>query len=312
MYTEKPLGISIEQDLAARQITRKHGRIFQYGTQNRSMAQVRMGLELVLNGHIGDLKEIFVWCPPSASGGSATPVLPVPEGFDYNLWQGPAPERPFSADRCLNRGHRNGIFHIYDYAIGFIAGWGAHPLDQLQWWADNAGMGIPVSYAGTGTIPTEGLFNVITNWDVECTYANGIKMRFMDHATMQKKGVNPEGQFKHGSMFVGSEGYVNVSRGAWQVFPDEMRQHVKDVGGIKLEESRNHQHNFIDAICEKRQPIANLESAVQSDIISHLSDIAIRTGDTIRWDPKLETIVDNPVAAKMMSRPMRAPWSLEA
>ncbi|UCD58338.1 MAG: Gfo/Idh/MocA family oxidoreductase, partial [Candidatus Hydrogenedentota bacterium] len=59
MYTEKPLGISIEQDQAAREIVDKHRRIFQYGTQNRSLAQLRMGLELVLNGHIGKVKEVY-------------------------------------------------------------------------------------------------------------------------------------------------------------------------------------------------------------------------------------------------------------
>ena len=99
VYTEKPLGVCIEQDLSARQIVDKYKRIFQYGAQNRSTAQTRMGMELVLNGHIGEVKEIYAWCPPGESGGSATPVLPIPDGFDYNMWLGPAPQAPYCQDR---------------------------------------------------------------------------------------------------------------------------------------------------------------------------------------------------------------------
>ena len=111
MYTEKPLGISIAQDIEARAIVDKHNRIFQYGAQQRSMQQVRMGIELVLNGHIGEVTDIYVWCPQGESGGDPTPVA-IPEGFDYNLGLGPAPQAPFSTDRCLTPGARNGIFHI--------------------------------------------------------------------------------------------------------------------------------------------------------------------------------------------------------
>jgi hypothetical protein len=313
MYTEKPLGLSIEQCLAAREITKKHKRIFQYGTQNRSMIQVRMGIELVLNGHIGDVKELYVWCPPGESGGSPMPVLPVPEGFDYNLWLGPAPEAPFCADRCLNQTARNGIFHIYDYAIGFIAGWGAHPMDQLQWWADNVGLKIPVSYEGTGTIPTAGLFNTITNWDMSCTYDNGLTLRYLDDTTARQQKKIPgieEMAFSHGTLFVGEKGWVAVSRGAWKVFPESLYRLGKNPGQIKLTASDNHQHNFIDAVLKRQQPIADLESAVKSDIICHLSNIAIRTGRKINWDAEHETITGDADATDKMSRWMRKPWTL--
>ncbi len=312
LYTEKPLGISIEQDLAARQIMDKYNRVFQYGAQNRSTAQTRMGLELVLNGHIGEVEKIYIWCPPGQAGGSATPELPIPDGFDYNLWLGPAPQAPYCRDR-IGGGVHNGIFHIYDYAIGFIAGWGAHPTDTLQWWADNTGMGIPVTYKGIGTIPAEGLFNTITHWDIEGTYANGLKMRFMDGPSMRKTKDIPhigEIPFGHGVLFVGSEGAVAVSRGTWKLFPDTLRMKAKDPGKVRLMVSKNHQRNFIDSVASRKQPVGDLASAVRSDIICHLSNICIRTGKTIQWDPAKETILGNPEAIKMMSRPMRKPWRL--
>ena len=313
MYTEKPLGLTIEQVLAAREITAKHNRVFQYGTQNRSIIQVRSGIELVLNGHIGEVKEAYVWCPQGESGGSATPVMPVPEGFDYQMWLGPAPEAPFCRDRCLVQGPRNGIYHIYDYAIGFIAGWGAHPMDQMQWWADNAGLTIPVKYKGNGTIPKEGLFNTVTHWDVACTYANGFRMRFTDDVTARETKNIPhidEMKFEHGTLFEGTEGWVAVSRNAWQVYPESLYRKAKDPGSKRLTASASHTGNFVDCVLERKQPIAPLESAMISDLICHLSQISIRTGRSITWDPAKETIVGDSEAAKMMKREMRGEWTL--
>ena len=315
MYTEKPLGISIEQCLAAREITRKHKRIFQYGTQNRSMAQVRMGIELVLNGHIGDVTRVHVWCPQSEYGGSGKP-MPVPPGFDYDLWLGPAPEKPFSHDRCLVQSQRNGIFHIYDYALGFIAGWGAHPLDQLQWWADHMNLGIPVRYKGSGTLPANGLFDTLTHWDVTCTYANGLELRFMDNATArytQKFDKIPflnEMNFYHGTLFEGTEGWVAVTRGGWKVYPETLYQRAKDPGEIRLIESRDHIENFVDTVLSREQPVSDLHSAVNSDMISHLSDLCIRLDRELVWDPQRETIVNDAEAQKRMHRDMRVPWTL--
>jgi len=313
MYTEKPLGISVEQCKAAREIVDKHKRIFQYGTQNRSISQVRLGTELVLNGHIGQVKEVYVWCPQGEAGGSATPVLPVPEGFDYEMWLGPAPKAPFCKDRCQTQGPRNGIFHIYDYAIGFIAGWGAHPMDQAQQWADNAGMTIPVEYEGTGTIPTTGLFNTLTHWDMTCTYPNGLKMRFMDNQTARTNNKVPnidQMKFDHGSLFVGETGWVAVTRGGWKVFPEALYKKAPAAGPKKLAVSNSHTQNFIDSVLSRQQPVSNLHSAAISDIICHLCDISLRTGRKIKWDPDKETIIGDPEAAKMMHRPMRAPWTL--
>ncbi len=313
MYTEKPLAISVEQCKAARQIVDKHKRVFQYGTQNRSMSQVRLGTELVLNGHIGEVKELYVWCPQGHSGGSGTPVLPVPKGFDYDMWLGPAPKAPFSKSRCLTSGPSNGIFHIYDYAIGFIAGWGAHPMDQAQQWADNAGVKIPVTYEGTGTIPTKGLFNTLTHWDMTCTYPNGLKMRFLDNQTARKNNNVPnidKMRFGHGSLWVGDKGWVAVTRGGWKVFPESLLKKAKDAGKKKLIVSRSHTRNFIDSCLSRTQPVSNLHSAVSSDMICHLCDISIRTGRKITWDPVRETIVGDPEAAKRMHRAMRGPWTL--
>lgn len=312
VYCEKPLGVSIEQNLAAREIVEKHKRVFQYGTQQRSSDACRMGIELVLNGHIGEVQEIFVWAPGGAwKGGNPTPQ-PVPADLDYDLWLGPAPEAPYSPDRVKC----TGAWFIYDYAIGFIAGWGAHPVDQLQWWADHHKLGIPVEYKTTGKLAEGPLFNTVCKWSMESTYANGLKMHFLDGGSAKEdsspvpKAIRDVVEPNDATVFVGTKGWVSVSRGVLNTSSDEIRRKAKDPGPIRLPVSRNHRTNFADCILSREQPVADLESAVLSDIICHMGDIGIRTGETLKWDPVQETVIGSADAVAMMHRPMRAPWTL--
>ena len=121
-YVEKPLAVSIEQDLACRKVFTQTGRIFQYGTQQRSESDSRFGCELVRSGRIGKVHTIEVIAPNGGVGGS-TQVVPVPPNLDYDMWCGPSPIRPYTADRC----HPMGTHWIFDYSIGFLSGWGHTP-----------------------------------------------------------------------------------------------------------------------------------------------------------------------------------------
>jgi predicted dehydrogenase len=312
MYTEKPLGISIEHDKKARAIVDKYHRIFQYGAQQRSMQHVRLGIELVLNGHIGEVTQAYVWAPHGESGGS-TAEIPVPPGYDYEMWLGPAPHAPFCHDRCLASGsNNNGIFHIYDYAIGFVAGWGAHPADMLQWWLDNSGLpAMPLSCKATGVIPKTGLFNTLTHWDAEFVYPGSLKMRFMDDQTAGKEKPHPGVSGGHGTLFAGSEGWVMVSRDGWKTSTEALRQKARNPGSKRLPASHDQIKNFVDCVLSREQPVDDLHSAVRSDILCHLIDISVRTGSEIAWDNKQEAIVGNPAAARMTRRELRAPWTLD-
>ena len=113
---------------ALRAAVREHKTVFQFGTQQRSDEKFLQACELVRNGRIGELKTINVWSPESASGGSLEEV-PVPENVDYDRWLGPAPFKPYTKDRDSNAWW----WFIEDYALGFIAGWGIHPLDIALW-----------------------------------------------------------------------------------------------------------------------------------------------------------------------------------
>lgn len=294
VYVEKPLGISMEHNKAMRETVHLHGAVFQYGTQQRSFSQhCGFACELVRNGYIGDIKAVHVIAPNGQRGGVAKPE-PVAEGVDYDLWLGPAPVTPFCRDRCLGGGSGKGVYHIYDYAIGFIAGWGAHPLDIAHWGYPH----IPVEYEGTGVIPTDGLFDTVMDWDVRGRYASGAEFTLKPGSDL--------------TTFVGTKGWIAVGRGRQTLAaePASLLDVKIKPDEIHLLQENNHYGDFLNCVLTRRTPASNIDSAVQSDFISHLGDICIRTGRKIKWDPKRETIVGDDSAARMMRRALRAPWTL--
>lgn len=288
VYVEKPLGLSVAQNLAMREAVHRHGAIFQYGTQQRSFNQhCGLACELVRNGYIGELKEIQVTAPNGARGGNPAPA-PVPADLDYDRWLGPAPAAPYAHDRVVGQGR----WFVYDYSIGFLGGWGAHPLDVAHWGYPH----VPVELEGTGEIPSEGLFDTAVDWKLTGRYASGVKF-----------SLNAGGDL---TKFIGTEGWVAASRGGFSSEPASLRQVKIKPGGIHLLRENNHYRNFIDCVRTRQMPVSDIDSAAQSDLISHLSDIAIRTGRKIRWDEQKEAIVGDDIAARMLTRPMRGPWTL--
>jgi hypothetical protein len=254
------------------------------------MAHCRRGCELVRNGRIGELRAIEVTAPNGASGGS-TQVIPVPDNLDYESWCGPAPLKPYTADRC----HPPGTYWIYDYSIGYLGGWGAHPLDIMVWGCD-ADLAGPYSVEGAGEIPAEGLYDVVYNWDMKIQFAGGVPMSFKPGGDSTK--------------FIGSEGWVNISRARLDAEPKSLLDSAIGPNETRLPESANHYQNFIDAVVSRRPPVSPLDDAVRSDAISQLCDIAARLKRRILWDPKQATIVGDDEAAKLMRRAMRPPWTL--
>jgi hypothetical protein len=286
IYLEKPLGISLVQAKKLRQVLAENKRVFQYGTQQRGSEHVRKGCELVRKGRAGKIHTVVVLAPGGNRGGS-TEAMPVPEGFDFEMWLGPGPKRPYNDMLCQSPGH----YFCYDYCLGFVAGWGAHPLDVAQW-----GLGTdhtsPVEYEGTGFIPKSGLFTAIPNWSVRAKYANGVTMLFMD---------DPRNETK----FIGEEGWISITRSAITSNPKELVDpEVQVVKGGDVEHGRN----FIQAVRTRGATETPFEAAVRSDTISHLSNVAIRTGRKIKWDPVREEVVDDPEASRMLDRPQRDPW----
>jgi predicted dehydrogenase len=320
VYVEKPLSVAMKWSWRLREEMKGKNHIVQYGTQQRSDKNFRYACELARNGYIGKLQRIDAWCPDASQqwetygGGPSLSVprygsmrpIPVPAGLDFDLWTGPAPVRSYTADRCT----QFGAYHIYDYALGFIAGWGAHPLDIAQWAMDADHTG-PSFYEGAGTIPQFGLLDTIDSWDVHCYYGNGVHMRFMDEHTAKAPVMSYRKRWSdHGTTFVGSEGWISVDRKGYEVSKDSLKDVSFSANDTRLYVSDNHHKNFIDCVKSRKPAISPLEAAIRSDTISHLSNIMVRVRRPIQWDPEREAIVGDEEASKMLDRPMRKEWSV--
>ena len=297
MYCEKPLGLTIGEDQVCRGAIRRYGRVFQYGTQQRSSAHCRYGCELVRSGYIGRIKDIRVLVPDGRSGGSVAPKA-APENLDYDLWLGPAPWRPY-CDQA-HYGDGLGWAFTYDYCLGYIAGCGAHPLDIVQWAYDTHVTG-PWQVQGTGWIPTQVRTDTVMRYNVDFNFANGVKMNVKAGAA-KWSGNNC-------TTFIGTEGTISIAREYIRADPPSLLKIKLKPGDVHLMESRNHGLNFTKAVKDLRDPVSNIDDAVRSNFISTVADIAIRRGRKIVWDPAKEQIIGDEQASRMLARPYREPWT---
>lgn len=310
VYVEKPLGLSIDQGIKLRKLVHDKNAMLQYGTQQRSDKNFWLAAELTLREKIGRLERIDAWCVGQNTDYITSKITePVPSGFNYDLWLGPAKKSPYNHYRVS----REGAWHIYDYAIGFIAGWGAHPLDIAQWGnkADNTS---PVEYTGTGSFfPEDSLFDTINSWDLHCKYENGVKLHFFSFDKMPEYDASYlKDLHGHGTTFWGSEGWVSVDRAGIEVSNPEWLKLDVPPGEELAYRSIHHQENFIDCVKNRKQPVSNIDAAVRSDTISHLGDILIRSkAKKLRWDPVHEDIL-NPGTEmlRLQHRLQRKPYNI--
>jgi predicted dehydrogenase len=316
IYVEKPLGVALAWAWKLREEVARHRVVFQYGTQQRGdQRQFRRACELVRNGYLGEIQHVDVWSPDMSQQFGAASVPPygsnkpiaVPADLDYEMWIGPAPMKPYTADRATNFG----AYHIYDYALGFIAGWGAHPLDIAQWGLGTDDTG-PIRYQGTGKIPPKGsLWDSIESWDVQCEYANGVKMHFMGHRVAEPivKTYHPA-WCDHGTTFFGTKGWINVNRAALYASDKALQKAQIKPDEKHLTDAASQAQDFVACMKSRRPTVNPLESAIRSDTISHLSDLCIRLGRPLQWDPQKEQILNDAEAARLLNRPLREPWKL--
>jgi len=302
IYLEKPMGLSVAQDQALRAACLRNGTVFQFGTQQRSNDRFRLACELVRNGRIGELRTINVWSPASTAGGPTAPV-PVPEGIDYEMWLGPAPSVPYTEDRCSNKYW----WFISDYALGFIAGWGIHPLDIALWGAGDRVTG-PVDVEGTGVFPEAGVADTAVDWDVHFTFLNGVKMHFTGRPLKEWNKYGPV--TSHGTAFEGTDGWVCVDRERIAASPKGLESSFVSPSELRLYRSRDHARNLVDCVRTRRPTICPIDEAVRADIVCHIADIAIRTRQKLRWDPGTERFIDNEKADRFLTRPLRSPWQI--
>lgn len=292
VYCEKPLSLTIAEGRAMVNAAKRFGAVTQAGTWQRSINKFRRGAEIVASGALGKVDLARVGLPPSPSQ-DAQPEMPVPEGFDYDMWLGQAPWAPYTASRC------HGAFRFcYDYSGGELCDWGAHHLDVAQWYMGKSLTG-PVAVDGQGTFPTQGVWNTATEYHIEYTYADGLKL-----ITGTKEEWGPH--------FYGEDGkWLLVNRAAMDSNPKELlRNPVAPDDMRQLWVSGDHFGNFLDCVRTRQETVVPFEIAHRSITLCHLGNISMRLGRRLEWDPAAERFVNDPEADRMLSRAARSPWQV--
>jgi len=291
IHGQKPLARSIREGRAICDAVHRYGRVWQTGSQQRSDYKFRRACELVRNGRIGKIKKVEVGLP-SGGGTDVKPVMPVPEGLDWNFWLGPAPYVPY-----------RGVSHwdwrwIMDYSGGQLTDWAGHHIDIAHW-----GMGWdytgPVEIEGKGNYPTEGLYNVATQYKFTCIYADGTVMTVADNQ-----------QITQGAKWYGETGWIHVNRGGLNASDPKILREEIGPNEIRLYESRDHKQNFLDCVKSRELTICPVEVGLRSISVGLLGEIAMLAGRKIKWDLENEKIIGDPEASALLGRSYREPWVL--
>lgn len=295
VYGEKPICRTIKDGQTIVAAVKKNNIVWQTGSWQRSLPNFHRGAELAINGRAGKVNLIEVGLPDGGRGIGTPPVKPVPPELDWEMWLGPAPEVPF-----------RGVYHwdwrwILDYSGGQLTDWSGHHIDIANWGAGLEHTG-PVEIAGSGVYPFDGIYNVPVEYDFTCKYANGIQMRVANASRLK---------FGMGTTWYGDKGWIHTDRGNVLTASDpKILDEVIGEDEIHLYKSDDHWQNFIDCVHSGKPTIAPIEAGYRAISVGLLGEIAMTTGETIRWDPDKEEIIGNPRASRLLSRPYKQPWNL--
>jgi len=285
IYCEKPCSMTIQESRALADVVNLYGRIYQAGTQRRSIGNFMLAIEMAQTGKLGKLLEVHANTRPPAVTQEWLPAEPEPEPdiCDWDRWLGACPWRPYNSKYVAGRwrGH-------YDFHGGGILEWGAHTVDLCQV-GNSADETAPLEY-----VPNES--------GVVCTYANGVKL------IMRVDGWLGLGTCS--IRYVGDEGWVETGdSGAMRIQPDSLLAEKK-VFTQRGTSAYTHVANFLDCVKTRRLTRANASVAGQSHIVCHAAYIAWQLGRTLKFDPVKEEFVGDEEANRMRSRAMRAPWTV--
>ncbi|MDA3924396.1 MAG: Gfo/Idh/MocA family oxidoreductase [Kiritimatiellae bacterium] len=303
IYGQKPMSLCIAEGQAMVKEVAKAGITFQVGSQQRSDNYFRMACEFIRNGRLGKLERIEVGLPgghgmfsKTGAAASQSPLPKPPDYMDFDMWLGPAKERPFIPAIHNPLVWRNNL----DYSGGMITDWGAHHCDIVQWALGKDASGpVLVENFKCDMPPTDAIHNTAGDYSFEYVYAEGTR-------------VFVSNKFPNGIRFVGEgDKEIFVCRGKLEMKPkDLIRQKITD-SETKLYVSGQHERNFIDCIYSGKPTITTCEIGHRSITIAHLANIGLRLGrKQVKWDPVKEVFIGDADANQLKSVDMRGDWNL--
>lgn len=297
---EKPLSRNIAEGRRMCETVLKEKRVFRTDSEFRSNKSCHRAAELVRNGKIGKLQQLITGTPKDST--LATPAaMSVPPELDYDMWLGPAPQKPYTEKRVHPRHEdkgRPGWLTIRDYADGMLANWGAHLNDIVLWGADLNETG-PVEIEATGKFPPAGSFwDVVQEFEAHFTYANGLRLTCKTDKPYMR--------------FEGTEGWIQV------IYPtqidasdDTLLNWKPGPNDLRLPFKSSEKRDFLDAVKTRTQPLYTAEGGHRNASLSHLAIASIELGHKLKWDPVKEVVIGDEAANRAMApKPLRAPWRL--
>lgn len=304
VYVEKPLSLCVEEGRRMVQAARKHGRIVQMGTQQRSGQYYKEARYIVQGGHLGKITMVRTWNFRNSMPGRGRPDnAPIPATLDWERWLGPRPKVPFNPGRLNFR-------FFWDYAGGILTDWGTHHFDAIHM-IMNAKAPVSVS-AGGGRFVIEDMTDVPDTLSVIYQYPDWT----LEYSSRETNGRAPYGS-EYGIEFCGTQGTMYLDRKGYMLFSEKDPTKPADVVGtpgvdnfVPPELDMVHVQNFLDCIRTRELPATDVEEGHLSTIVSHLGNIAYRTGRTLHWDAETETIEGDREANELLSRSYRKPYTL--
>ncbi|MBM3784975.1 MAG: Gfo/Idh/MocA family oxidoreductase [Acidobacteria bacterium] len=310
VYVEKPISVTIEEGQKMVQAARKYKRVVQAGTMQRSGKHFIDACELVRQGRIGEVTVVKTWNYGNGRVegiGSPADGAP-PSDLDWDMWLGPAPNRPFNANRFGVDPKAFSHFRwFWDYAGGMMTDWGVHVLDIAR-----MGMAEPMprSCSAFGQ-----KFLVQDNRETPDTLSAIYEFpKFIAH--YENRMFNSNSMFKqgYGTMFHGTKGTMFVDRSLYRIHPESSGPNVPPAEVVEVKSSNNsnnaHWANFVDCIKSRQRPASDIEICYKSTVTCLLANISILSKQRVDWDESNDTIAQ-PSLRKFMRREERSPWKLK-
>ena len=331
VYCEKPVSLTLGEGRQLVEAVQRHGRVFQTGTQYRSIPTIRQVCEFVRAGGLGRVKSVFtLWnslggfiaAPRFAScleairmanlGASYVPLdfplpgEPVPEGLDWDLWVGPAPWRPYHRAYHLNPSP--GVVpwsFCEDFGAASVTWFHSHAADVIQY-----ALGVERSGPVELIHPSSGLYPTLT-----CKYANGTLLHLVDHWGMVRDlyhavPANARLAGNFGGIFVGERGWLTSlsTGGPIEGGPETLFAEMKLPSREVNIGANNHHANWFDCIRSRRRPSCDEELGHRSAALGHLTILAYKLGRSLKWDPAKEEFIGDDIANRLRTRARREPW----
>lgn len=295
IYCEKPCAMNIQECQELDDTIQKHKRVFQAGTQRRSVPNFRLAVDIAREGKLGQLQEVHAGILKLQEYLDHLPEEPMPDPADINWdkWVGPAPMLPFNKKYCVNSRWRN---HKGLYAAWRLPEWGSHTIDVCQWAAD-----------ADGTAPIE--YEAISDSLIEAKYKNGVKLVMSLSSRNGEEGWTP-GLGSCPVKFVGDEGWVEAGDFKLMATSNPKLLKGKTYDQITGTDPVMHVRNFLDCVKTREQPVCNSKAVRYGHMACFAAAISWKLGRPVKFDPVKEEFIGDKEANKMRFYKRRAPYTI--